>query len=145
MSLAKAGAATAELFLMVQPCLAADTANNSNTYESRKAAFAGLQVRLQLGQKKRAKPTARLYLSTDQYVRGPSGAFVPMRRMPVLELGAGKAGKPAFFIAGQDSAEMRQKLNIGGTTTTVLIVGGVLLALIVVAAASTPPQVDFDD
>ncbi len=45
-SLAKAGAATAALFLTVQPCLAADTANSSNTYENRKAAFAGLQVRL---------------------------------------------------------------------------------------------------
>ena len=145
MSLAKAGAATAALFLMVQPCLAADTANSSNTYESRKAAFAGLQVRLPLGQRKRAKPTARLHLSSDQYVRGPSGAFVPMRRTPVLELGAGKTGKPTFYIAGQDSAEMQQKLNIGGTTTTLLIVGGVLLALVVVAAASTPPQVDFDD
>lgn len=137
MSLTKAGAAIAALSLGVQPCLAADLANKLHATETRTAAFAGLQVRLPLGQKERAKPTARLQLSSTHYAREQTGGFVQIHRTSGLEFGAGKAGKPALFIGGQEAADVQKKLNIGGSTTTLLIVGGVVLAVVVLAAIAS--------
>lgn len=150
MALGKAGAATAALFLIVQPCLAAGPASNFGASETRAAAFGGLQVRLPLGQKERAKPTARLQLSSAYYERERSGALVQTQRTSGLELGAGKAGKPALYLGGQDTAEMQNKLNIGGTTTTLLIVGGVVLVVVLLASVASalptpgPSKGDFD-
>lgn len=135
MSLAKAGAATAALLLMVQPCLAAQ--NNFAAPETRTAAFAGLQLRLPLGQKERAKPVARLQLSSAYYAHTRSGAFVQTHRPSGVELGAGKAGKPALYIGGQGTAEIEKKLNVGGSSSTLLIVGGVLLVVLVLAAVAS--------
>lgn len=54
-----------------------------------------------------------------------------------LELGASLAGKPTFYLNGQDAAEAPRKLGLGGSTgTTLLIVGGVLVALVLVGLAS---------
>jgi hypothetical protein len=141
MSLSKSSAAIAALLLMAQPCLAADPAPNYGAQETRPAAFAGLHVRLPLGQKQRAKPTARLQLSSAHYARDQAGAAFTIKHGSGLELGAGKAGKAALFIGGRDTAEMKEELNIGGgTTTTVLLVGAAVLSvLLLLSLASAVP------
>jgi hypothetical protein len=85
---------------------------------------------------KKGRPTARLQLSSIQYARGQSGAFVQTRRTPGLEFGATNAGKPTFFLAGQDTAEMQNKLNLGGNNT-LLVVGGVVVVVLVLAAVAS--------
>jgi hypothetical protein len=136
MSLSKAGAAAAALILMVQPSLAAASTSNFGTGETRTAAFAGVQVRMPLGQKERAKPVARLQLSSAYYTRQRSGAFVQTHRTTGLELGIGNGSKPAVYIQGRDAAEVKQQLNLSGTTTTLLIVGGVVLVVVILAAVA---------
>ena len=50
-----------------------------------------------------------------------------------------------MYLRGQDSAEIKKKLNLGSTTTTLPAVGGVGLLLVVVAAAVVPPEIDFGE
>ena len=137
MRIGKAAAAIAALFLCVQPGAAADLGSNFGPREQRTAAFAGVHVGMLLGGRRRAKPTARLQLSSAYYAREQSGGFVQTGRSPGLEFGAGKAGKATLFVAGQDTAEMRTKLGVGGTTTTLLIVGGLVLAVVILASLAS--------
>jgi hypothetical protein len=138
MSASKASAAIAALFLMAQPCLAADSAHNYGAQETRSAAFAGLHVRMPLGQKQRAKPTARLQLSSAYYTRDQAGAAFTIQPGSGVELGAGKGGSAALFIGGRDTAEMKEELNIGGgSTTTLVVVGGVVLVVLLLAAVAS--------
>lgn len=149
MFLAKPAAATAAFFLIAQPCWAAGPTVGLSSSESRVAAFVGFKLRLPLGQKEHAKPTARLQLTSAYYARESSGALAQSRRSPGIEFGAGKTGQPALYIQGRDSAEMQKRLNMDGTTT-LLIAGGVLLVVVVLAAAASatpkpgPSEGDFD-
>ena len=141
-----AAAAMAAGMLAAQPCAAAEDLRDQSGQERQASAFGGVSVRVPLGRTAGAKPSARLRLTTGYSVRdrltGASRSF----RGHGLELGAGTAGKPTLYLGGQNSAEMKTKLGIGGKTTTILVVGGVvLLLLIVLAATQVPPQPDFDD
>lgn len=49
-----------------------------------------------------------------------------------LEITAGRTGKPAVHLAGQDIGQLNRKAQLSGTTTA-LIVGGVLIAAAVTA------------
>jgi hypothetical protein len=135
MSLTKTVGAAVALSLTAQPAGAAAATITSYTTESRTAAFAGVQLRLPIGQGAHARPTARLQLSSAYYTRQQSGSFVQSRKGSVLELGADNGGKPALFINGHQTRDIQQKVNMSGTTKTVLIVGGVLLVAVVVLAA----------
>ena len=137
MRLVKACAATAAISLIAQPCLAAEPMHYSTGSGARPAAFAGVQVRVPLRYKSTTKASARLQLGSAYYTRAQSGALVQTGRSVGLELGAGKTGKPALYIGGQDSAEMKEKLNLDGTTTTLLIVGGVVLVVVALAAVAS--------
>ena len=118
--------------LAAQPCIAA-----SDSIEQRPAAFAGLNFKAPMGNAKATRPTARLQFTTSRDFRDSRTGAAESVRAPGLEFGTGKRGKPALFLNGQDSAQVRQKMNAGGSTTTWVIVGGVaVLALVVLAAAA---------
>jgi hypothetical protein len=105
-----------------------------------------MNVRLPLDRSTPAKPSARLQLTSAYSSMDVRTGAVQTLKAQGLEIGAGLKGKPTLFLNGQNTAEMKQKLEVKGSTgTTLLIVGGILLVLLVVAAASVPPQVDFKD
>jgi hypothetical protein len=98
-------------------------------------AFAGLSVRLPLG--RTAKPSARLRFATGYSLRDGASGAMRTNLGNGLEIGAGKGGRPAYFIGGAKAAELQNRLGIkGGTGTTLLVVGGVLVAVVIVALAA---------
>jgi hypothetical protein len=100
-----------------------------------------MNVRLPLDSSTRAKPSARLQLTAAySAIDARTGAIQTLKGQG-LELGAGAKGKPAFYLNGRNTAEMKQKLELGGSTGTILLVAGAaLVVLVVVAFASTPPD-----
>ena len=131
--------------LAAQPCAAADDFRDMRAPERRSGAFAGLSINVPLDRGIRRRPTARLQLTTTSTVRRADGATITYRA-PGDELGAGRRGRPTYSIAGQNPAEMRERLGVGGSTgTTLLIVGGVVLVVLVLATvASAMPQAGPD-
>jgi hypothetical protein len=132
--------------IAVQPCAAAEDFRAFSPTHRQTSAFAGLNVRLPLDSGNRVKPTARLQLTAaHSAIDARTGAMQTLKAQG-LEFGSGLKGKPALYLNGQDTAEMKQKMQLGGSTGTILLVaGGVLLVLVVVAAASIPPQIDWDE
>jgi hypothetical protein len=121
--------------LLAQPCAAADDYRAAGTTDIRPAAFAGLHVRLPFGTA--AKPTARLQFATGYRISDASSSARRTFLGEGFEIGLGKKGAPAYFLAGQSGAQLRNGLALkGGTGTTLLIVGGVLVVAVVVAAAA---------
>lgn len=100
--------------------------------------FAGANIRLPLGGKDAAKPSARLQITTVHSFGDPHSA-APARsyRLPGLELGLA-AKKPALFMMGQDVAKLQeQKLGIDRSTKTLLIVGGLAAVALAVYLITT--------
>ncbi|HEX8216625.1 MAG TPA: hypothetical protein VF577_04085 [Allosphingosinicella sp.] len=130
----------AAAMLTAQPCLAAEDFRESRASETRTGAFAGLSFRMPLDGQSSRRPTARLQLTGIRQVREASGATRTFRAEGV-QIGAGRDGRLALTIAGQNPLEARERLGVGGSTgTTLLIVGGVVLVVYVLAAvaAATP-------
>ena len=131
----------AGIALAARPCLAAeDMISDRNGLEVRRDSFAGLNVSMAFGGAKPRQATARLQLTSVTKVWGPySSGSVQTHRPRGLELGFDKAAAPVFYVGGQDTATLEQKLGVRGRTGTVLlIVGGVaLIVLLVVAAKET--------
>lgn len=120
--------------LCAAPCMAAEDFRTFGSGERRSAAFAGANVRLELG-RKIAAPTARLQLTmTHSYEDRRSAA--PARRFGGrgLELGLAQGKQPAFFLNGRDFASTQRRLGLNGTTKPLLIVAGVLIAAAVAYA-----------
>ncbi len=149
--LRSSAAAAALLLLSAQPCLAADDFRSTGAVDRRSGAFAGMTVRLPVGQQE-AKPIARLQLTTvhQSYDRESrlSGRSV---RPAGLELGLSGAAKPTFYVGGRSAADIEKKLHMKGSNTTLLIVGGVVvLAVLVLASVADaqptagPPEGAFD-
>ncbi|MBA3678275.1 MAG: hypothetical protein H0W74_12880 [Sphingosinicella sp.] len=85
----------------------------------------------------KVKPSARLQFTTGYDVLDTRTGSVQSFKARGLEIGTARNGKPTFFLNGQDSAGMQEKLQLNGSTgSTLLIVGGVLLVLAVVAVAA---------
>ncbi len=123
---------------VAQPC-AASNLRDGQVMLRQSSAFAGLNVRMELGQARKAKPTARLQFTTSHTFRDERSGATQTFRAQGLEIGSTKGGKPTFYLNGQSTADMQKKHNIGGTGTTLLIVGGVLLVLVVAAVAASGP------
>ncbi len=126
--------------LCASPCMAAEDFRNFGAGERRSAAFAGANVRLELGRKITA-PTARLQLAmTHSYEDRQSAA--PARKFGGrgLELGLGQGKQPALFLNGQEAKKPDKKLGLGSTTTTLLVIAGVVAAVFALGALGA-----FDD
>ncbi len=121
-------AAGALLMLGAQPCLAADDMRGFGNMERRSGAFAGASVRMPLGSREAAKPSARLQLGM-RHVQQDSAGRLPVRAQQIglLELGGATGGKPALFVGGQDVAEVEKRRGLVGTTGTLLLLAGVAL------------------
>jgi hypothetical protein len=142
----RAAAIAAIAMLAAQPCGAAEDLRDTGVRERHASAFGGLNLRVPFGGREAGKPQARLQLAAASTVRDTRSGSTLTKRAQGLELGIAEKGKPALFMGGQNTAEMKTKLGVGGSTTTYIVVGGALVLLLVVLAASqVPPQPDFDD
>jgi hypothetical protein len=132
--------------LAAQPCAAAEDYPEAGARERRASAFGGLNLRVPIGGTDAGKPSARLQLAAASTVRDMRSGSTSTARAHGLEFGTDAEGRTAFYMGGQNTAEMKTKLGVGGSTTTIIVAGGVLLLLLVLLAASqVPPQPDFDD
>jgi hypothetical protein len=83
----------------------------------------------------RAKPSARLQLTTTHSHRDIRTGSVDTFKAQGLEIGDAKGGKPTLYLNGQSTADAQKKLGIG-TGTALLKAGGAVLVLLVVALSS---------
>jgi hypothetical protein len=83
----------------------------------------------------RAKPSARLQLTTTHSYRDARTGSVETFKAQGLEIGGTRGGNPTFYLNGQSTADAQKKLGIG-TGTALLIAGGAVLVLLVVAMSS---------
>lgn len=128
------GAVLSLTVVAAQPAVAAEQLSLAASSLTRPAAFGGLTVRLPLSRQGRAKPEARVQLTTyrmDAAEAGHVRTFDPRG----IQLGLSKAGKPLLFAGGENVSQVKQRLGLN-TGTTLLIVGGVVAAVVVVALAS---------
>lgn len=128
--------------LISQPC-AASNPEDGQSMLRQSGAFAGLNVRLPLGQTQKSKPTARLQFTTSQTLRNERTGAIHTFKAQGLEIGSTKSGKLNLYLNGRSTVEAQNKINVGGAGTTLLIVGGVLLVGVLVAAASASATSDL--
>lgn len=122
-------AAVAVLGLGATPCMAAGDLFQVGNGEHRVAAFAGANLRLSLGGTERAKPSARLQLTTiHSYEDRQSASPTRTYRAAGLELGMAGTKNPGFFMMGQDVSQLKRKLGVNGSSSTLWIIGGIALA-----------------
>ena len=125
--------------LIAQPCAASDYREARPT-QQQSSAFAGISVRLPLGQAQQAKPTARLQLTTSHTLRNDWTGASQTFKAQGLEIGGTKDGKPALYLNGQSTAEMQEKLRLSSSTPdAVWIVLGVGLVAVVLLLATSGP------
>lgn len=106
-------------------------ASSSDRRLAQSSMFAGAHYRVGLDRRSsNASGRASLKLSGMSYTPGSS----EVRFGSGLELTAGKTGRPALHLAGQDLGQLRTKAQLSGTATAV-IVGGVILLGVVAAVA----------
>ncbi len=132
----KSSAAEAAVFLLsAKPCLAADDFRSTGAVERRSGAFAGMSVRVPMGQEG-AKPSARLQLATvHQAYDRESRLSGRTLRASRIELGLSGSAKPAFYIGGRNAAEVETKLQLKGSGTTIVLVGAAILVSVLLLAS----------
>jgi hypothetical protein len=136
--IAKAAAAALIATTAAQPALAAEDLREISSPQHRTAAFVGAAMRVPLGSgRSAARPAARLQAGfTHSYRDLRSAAPAETVRVASFELGASAGGKPAFYMAGREAGDLRDKL--GASTGTVAVIGvGLLVGLLALAAAGS--------
>jgi hypothetical protein len=125
-SIAITAATALAVTLAPSPCRAADDMRTPGDQGRQAAAFAGANIRLPLGGKRAARPTARLQLGMVDRSYGAG-------RVPAggLELGLTGRGKPEMFLGGRSAGDVRQRMKLNGSTgTTMVVVFGVVLLVV---------------
>jgi hypothetical protein len=137
--LKRALAMTVAGLLTAQPCAAASYA--AGWGERKISAFAGINVRMPLGQARAARPSARLQLTTGYSIRDVRTGSVRRLKAQGLEIGAGGDGAATFHMNGQSKAELQKKLGLSGSTSnTVWIILGVTLVAVGVLVLSNSAE-----
>jgi hypothetical protein len=128
--------------LAAQPCAAAD--DPAGWSERRIGAFAGVGVRMPLGTASRARPSARLQLSTSYNVRNLRTGALDSFKAQGLEIGAARGGGPTLHLNGRSLARSDRELALtGSTSNTVLIVLGVTLAAVTALVLITSDRAEL--
>jgi hypothetical protein len=120
-----AAAAAALLMLAAQPALAADlTGGDHGAIETRGAAFAGLRLRMSIGERRPEPPSARLALGMT-YLQSDGRSMVQARSGSTLELGLTGRGSPDLYLSGQRLSAIQHRLGLAPVATALLVVGSV--------------------
>jgi hypothetical protein len=131
----------AVFLLSAQPCLAADDFRSSGAVERRSGAFAGMSVRLPMGQVG-AMASARLQLATIHHAYDRESRLSGRSlRASGVELGLSGSARPALYIGGRNAAQAERKLQLKGSGTTIVLVGAAILVsvLLLASLASAAP------
>ncbi len=127
-------AAASALVHIPAPAVAAQSMHASQSEERQTGTFAGANVRLEFGASRRVRPVARLQAGVTHQFRGTGPA--PSARANTyrgLELGLGRAGRPEFYVGGQNSRQIGERLNLTGSSPNALwIVFGVALVAVTI-------------
>jgi hypothetical protein len=94
------------------PCLAQDQMGFGHRPDQQAAAFAGMNLRLEIGRQGRPKPVARLAIGrfpgTDRSDIMPG----PVRSAaPGLELGLTRGGAAALYVGGEPASRVKERLG----------------------------------
>ena len=116
--------------LLSQPALAAEPAGSGGTTHT--GAFAGIQLRMNLGQSKRTAPTARLRLGMTHHV-GDLRSGTRALDGGAIELGLTRLGRPDLFVGGQSVRGIRQRYGLAPLATALVVVGGAAVSAFAVS------------
>ena len=119
------------IMLGAQPAAAADNFRDAGTGPRQTAAFAGLSVRMDLGQRSTA-PVARMKLSLDQ-VQGTTRSGWQRMDGQAIELGFSPKGKTELYFAGQSLTGLQQRFGIAPLTAVLVGVGALSVGAIAVS------------
>jgi hypothetical protein len=123
------GAAVA-MACAANPCLAQDQMRFAQQPAQERGAFAGVNLRLDLGSRERPKPVARLAIG-PAFERNAGDGILPTRsRAPDagFEFGLSRSGRAELHVAGQPAARLSERLGAkGDLLSPPVIVFGVLL------------------
>ena len=122
-------AITAAGILAAQPSVTA--AQTAGVDERRTSAFAGLNVRMELGGAKPAKPFARMQLTSSYHVRDARTGSLQTLKAQGLEFGAAQNGAPTFYLNGQSTSQLKERNQLSGSTPDAVWIG-LSVALVVV-------------
>lgn len=118
--------------LTAMPCRAAEDRPVTHNLERQTSAFAGVNIRLPLGGKERAKPAARLQMGMVWRSEGAGPRSPDLRYRPGgLEFGLTAKGRPEIYVNGQSAGQMRERLKLGGSeaNAAMIVFSVVLLAV----------------
>ena len=124
-------AAAAALSITSQPVLAADAFRDFGGHEQRNGAFAGFNLKVPLGTRAAARPSARFQLTTVHEHRSLSG--VRSYRPAGFEFGLTAKGKPDMFVGGARLADTEKRLGLTGGTDWLLpvaLLGAVIVGVV---------------
>ena len=135
--------AAAAASMLSQPVLAAEAFRDTGALETRKGAFAGLNLKVPLGTREAAKPSARLQLTTSYNQRSAAG--MRSYRPAGLELGLTGKGQPEMFVGGVRLAETERRLGLTGSNDWILpvaLLGAVIVGVVLLTDGSNdlPPE-----
>lgn len=120
------------------PAFAAEDVRDPGQAGQRTAAFAGASLRLGLDGRSAGRADARLHAGFVR--RSPASAYA-VPRFGGLAIGAGGAGKPAFYLGGTELGRSRDRFGMSTGTAIAVGAGVVVLAVVAVAAAASPPDI----
>lgn len=119
------------LMLAAQPGHAAEDMRTADGVTQR-AAFAGVGIRMALGQSRPAVPTARLRIGMTNYSNGirVTGG---LSDASAVELGFSGRGKMDFYVAGQRLTDIQHRLGVAPAAAALLAIGGLGLGAVAVS------------
>jgi hypothetical protein len=135
--------------LIAQPCLAAGEIHSDGASERRSGAFAGVRLRLPLGEGNPERPSARLQLTASHEYRNAAGATLRSTRPDGIELGFRERSRLSWRIGGQDMGRQDERLGVSGSTKTILTIGAIIVVAVVMIPILTADEIpgppDFND
>jgi hypothetical protein len=119
--------AVAAMICMANPCLA-QAQTGFDTRPEQSSAFAGLNLRLELGRGSQPTPTARLTVNRMHDWRRTDLPVSQSRDAgPGLELGLTRTGRAELHVGGQPMKRVKERLGADDLGNPVWIVGGIVL------------------
>ena len=121
--------AAAAMMCAASPCLAQDDMGFGHRSDQQSAAFAGVNLRLEIGRQGRPQPVARLAIGRS-YAADRSDIMPGHRRSaaPGLELGLTRSGAAQLYVGGEPTSRVKERLGANGLgLSPVAIAFGVVL------------------
>lgn len=120
------------LLLAGAPALATDYQHNFGATERTSAAFAGFQVRMNIGDRRPARPTARLQLGMAHYAGSAADGHRLERHGSALELGLSRRGRADLYLAGERVTDVQHRMGVAPLAAVALGIGALAVGTVAV-------------